>query len=83
MTDENVDTVDSFPSFSILKEDNVSKDGYEIYDDGADSSRVFEKVTSEAEKLSDSTKTARVLIPSITLQAIRRLIPFNLEQTRL
>lgn len=58
MTDENCDTVDSFPPFSTLKEDEVSTDGYEIHDEGEDSPRVIGKVAGGTEKPSDSVDTA-------------------------
>ena len=58
MTDENGDTVDSFPLFSTLKEDEVSTDGYEIHGEGEDSPRVIGKVAGGTEKPSDSVDTA-------------------------
>ena len=60
MTDENGDTVESFPSFSTLGdfEDSTDSDGYEIRDDGADSPRVIGKVAGGTEKPSDGTDTA-------------------------
>ena len=58
MTDENGDTVTSFPPFSTLEEGEDNADGYEIYDDGADSPRVIGKVAGGTEKPSDGTDTA-------------------------
>lgn len=58
MTDENGDTVDSFPPYSTLEEAEDSTDGYEIHDDGTDSPRVIGKVAGGTEKPSDSTDTA-------------------------
>ena len=45
MTDENGNTVESFPPFSTLEDDENSTDSLEIHDDGADSPRVIGKVT--------------------------------------
>ena len=58
MTDENGDTVTTFPPFSTLKKEEDSTNGYEIHDNGADSPRVIGKVTDGAEKPSDGTETA-------------------------
>lgn len=58
MTDENGDTVDSFPPFSTLEENENSTDGYEINDNCADSPRVIGKVTDGIEKPSDGLNTA-------------------------
>ena len=58
MTDENGDTVDSFPPYSTLEEAEDSTDDYEIHDDGTDSPRVIGTVTDGTEKPSDSTDTA-------------------------
>ena len=57
MTDENGNTVESFPPFSTLEDDVDSIDSFEIHDDGADSPRVIGKVAGGAEKYSDSTDT--------------------------
>jgi hypothetical protein len=55
MVDENGDTVDSFPPFSTIEEDEKeSKGGYEINDDGADSPRVIGKVETGTESGSES-----------------------------
>jgi hypothetical protein len=54
MVDENGDTVDSFPPFSTLEEDDTSNGGYEINDDGADSPRVIGKVETGTESGSKS-----------------------------
>ena len=58
MTDENGNTVDSFPPYSTLEDEVDSTIDYEIHDDGADSPRVIGKVAGGAEKPSDSTDTA-------------------------
>lgn len=58
MTDENGNTVDSFPPYSTLEDAADITDGYEIHDDGADSPRVIGKVAGGTEKSSDSTDTA-------------------------
>ena len=58
MSDENGNTVESFPPFSTLEEDEDSTDSLEIHDDDADSLRVIGKVAGKAEKPSDSTDTA-------------------------
>ncbi len=57
MTDENGNTVDSFPPFSTLEEDEDNTDSYEIHDEGEDSPRVIGKVSGGAEKPSDGTDT--------------------------
>ena len=57
MTDENSNTVDSFPPYSTLENDEDSTDGLDIHDDGADSPRVIGKVAGGAEKPSDSMDT--------------------------
>jgi hypothetical protein len=55
MVDENGDTVDSFPPFSTLEEDEKeSKGGYEINNNGADSPRVIGKVETGTESGSES-----------------------------
>jgi hypothetical protein len=55
MVDESGDTVDSFPPFSTLEEDEKeSKGGYEINDDGVDSPRVIGKVETGTESGSES-----------------------------
>ena len=55
MTDENGDTVESFPPFSTLEdvEDSADSESYEIHDDGEDSPRVIGKVAGGKEKPSD------------------------------
>ena len=59
MTDKNGDTVDSFPPFSTLEEDDPEiADGYEINDDGADSPRVIGKVTGGTETTSEGGSSA-------------------------
>ena len=58
MVDENGNTVENFPPFSTLKDDEDSSDSLEIHDDGADSPRVIGKVAGGAEKPSDGTATA-------------------------
>ena len=60
MTDENGDTVESFPPFNTLEDvkDSTDGDSYEIRDDGADSPRVIGKVAGGTEKPSDGTDTA-------------------------
>lgn len=57
MTDENGNTVDSFPPFSTLEEDEATADDYEIHDDGADSSRVIGKVAGGTENALDGAQT--------------------------
>lgn len=57
MTDENGNTVDSFPPFSTLEDAEDSTNSLEIHDDGANSPRVIGKVVGEAEKPSDGTET--------------------------
>ena len=59
MTDKNGDTVDTFPPFSTLEEDDPEiADGYEINDDGADSPRVIGKVTGGTETTSEGGSSA-------------------------
>lgn len=59
MTDKNGDTVDSFPPFSTLEEDDPEiADGYEINDDGADSPRVIGKVTGGTKTTSEGGSSA-------------------------
>ena len=58
MTDENGNTVESFPPFSTLEDVEDSTNSLEIHDDGADSPRVIGKVSGGAEKPSNSTDTA-------------------------
>lgn len=54
MTDKNGDTVDTFPPFSTLEEDDPEiTGGYEINDDGADSPRVIGEVTDGTETASE------------------------------
>ena len=56
---QNGDTVDSFPPFSTLEEDDPEiADGYEINDDGADSPRVIGKVTGGTETTSEGGSSA-------------------------
>ena len=57
MTDENGNTVESFPPFSTLEENEDNTDSYEIHDEGEDSPRVIGKVANGAEKPSNSTDT--------------------------
>lgn len=60
MIDQNGDTVDSFPPFSTLKEDEPeSTSGYEIHDDGSDSPRVIGEVTGRTETASDGSSSAK------------------------
>ena len=81
MTDENGNTVDSFPPFSILEEDEAAADGYEIHDDGADSPRVIGKVAGGTENALDGAQTwLRIQPPPRALQAKQRTIPFVPEQ---
>ena len=58
MTDENGNTVESFPPFSTLEDVEDSTNSLEIHDDSADSPRVIGKVAGGAEKPFDSTVTA-------------------------
>ena len=59
MTDKNGDTVDTFPPYSTLEEDDPEiADGYEINDDGADSPRVIGKVTGGTETTSEGGSSA-------------------------
>ena len=54
MIDENGDTVDTFPPFSTLEEDEIgTPSGHEINDDGADSPRVIGEVTGRTETASE------------------------------
>jgi len=59
MTDENGNTVESFPPFSTLEDAEDSTDSLEIHDDGEDSPRVIGNVSGGAEKPSDSTDMAK------------------------
>lgn len=55
MIDQNGDTVDSFPPFSTLEEDETETTvNFKINDDGEDSPRVKGKVTGRTEKASES-----------------------------
>ena len=55
MIDQNGDTVDSFPPFSTLEEDEAETTGdFKINDDGEDSPRVVGKVTGRTETASES-----------------------------
>ena len=58
MTDENGNTVESFPPFCTLEDVEDSTNSLEIHDDSADSPRVIGKVAGGAEKPFDSTDTA-------------------------
>ena len=52
-------TVDTFPPYSTLEEDDPEiADGYEINDDGADSPRVIGKVTGGTETTSEGGSSA-------------------------
>lgn len=54
MIDQNGDTVDTFPPFSTLEEDEPeTAGGHEINDDGADSPRVIGEVTAGTETASE------------------------------
>lgn len=54
MIDKNGDTVDTFPPFSTLEEDEAdTADGFEINDDGEESPRVKGKVTRGTETASE------------------------------
>lgn len=55
MIDQNGDTVDTFPPFSTLEEDEAETTGdFKINDDGADSPRVVGKVTGGTQTASES-----------------------------
>lgn len=55
MIDQNGDTVDTFPPFSTLEEDEAETTGdFKINDDGEDSPRVKGRVTGRTEKASES-----------------------------
>lgn len=55
MIDQNGDTVDTFPPFSTLEEDEAETTGdFKINDNGEDSPRVKGKVTGRTEKASES-----------------------------
>ncbi len=55
MIDQNGDTVDTFPPFSTLEEDEAETTGnFKINDDGEDSPRVKGKVTGRTEAASES-----------------------------
>ena len=54
MLDENGDTVDTFPPFSTLEENEPdTKNDYKIQDDGANSPRVIGKVTGGSQTASE------------------------------
>lgn len=54
MIDQNGDTVDAFPPFSTLEEDEAETTGdFKINDDGADSPRVVGEVTGRTETASE------------------------------
>ena len=58
MIDQNGDTVDTFPPFSTLEEDEVeTTSDFKINDDGEESPRVKGKVTGRTEKASESIAT--------------------------
>ena len=55
MIDQNGDTVDSFPPFSTLEDEETdTSDGHEINDDGEESPRVKGNVTGRTETASES-----------------------------
>lgn len=59
MTDKNGDTVDTFPPFSTLEEDESEiAGGYKINDNGADSPRVIGEVTVGTETASEGGSSA-------------------------
>ena len=59
MTDKNGDTVDTFPPYSTLEEDeSEAAGGYEINDNGADSPRVVGEVTGGTETTSEGGSSA-------------------------
>lgn len=59
MLDRNGDTIDSFPPFSTLEEDeSLTTGGQEIHDDGADSPRVVGKVTGGTQTASEGVSSA-------------------------
>ena len=59
MIDKNGDTVDTFPPFSTLEEDESETAGeYEIHDGGADSPRVIGEVTARTETASEGGSAA-------------------------
>ncbi len=59
MLDQNGDTVDSFPPFSTLEEDEPeTSSGHEIHDDGAGSPRVVGKVTGATQTASEGGSSA-------------------------
>ena len=59
MIDQNGDTVDSFPPFSTLEEDEPETTGnHEIHDDGADSPRVVGKVSGGTQTASEGGSSA-------------------------
>ena len=56
---QNGDTVDTFPPFSTLEEDeSEAAGGYEINDNGADSPRVVGEVTGGTETASEGGSSA-------------------------
>ena len=60
MIDQNGDTVDSFPPFSTLEEDETeAASGYEIHDDGEDSPRVVGEVTVRTERASEGGSSVK------------------------
>ena len=59
MLDRNGNTVDSFPPFSTLEEDEPeTASSYEIHDDGADSPRVVGNVTGGTQTASEGGSSA-------------------------
>ena len=59
MIDKNGDTVDTFPPFSTLEEDeSETAGGYEIHDDGEDSPRVIGEVTARTDTASEGGSAA-------------------------
>ena len=59
MIDKNGDTVDTFPPFSTLEEDEYeTAGGYEIHDDGEDSPRVIGEVTARTDTASEGGSAA-------------------------
>lgn len=60
MIDQNGDTVDTFPPFNTLEEDETeAANGYEIHDDGEDSPRVVGEVTGRTETASEGGSSVK------------------------
>lgn len=72
MTDENGDTVDTFPPFSTLEE--VEQPHRQQIDDGDSSLRVIGKVTGRTQTSSNSLADGEDNMPMIATQSRQRAI---------